>query len=96
MLSRAHAIRCISLQIVLLRRASIAVINDTAVFDALRLDVGSGDRVATGLIGTREAIVRDGLFIDPLSIGYCPHEWIDGSGYVDPELARKFSYSLAF
>jgi hypothetical protein len=72
------------------------VTNDIAVFDALRFDARSGDRVATGRIGTREAIIRDGLLIDPLSIGYCPHEWIDGSGYVDPELARKFCYSLAF
>jgi hypothetical protein len=72
------------------------VTNDTAVFDALRFDPGIGARVSTGRIGTRDAIDRDGLFIDPSSFGYCPHEWIDGSGYVDLELARKFCYRLAF
>ncbi len=70
--------------------------NDTAVFDALRVDAGTGDRVATGVMGTREAIVRDGLLADPLSMGYCPHEWINESGYVDLELARRFGYPLVF
>lgn len=69
--------------------------SDTIVFDALRLDPGIGERVATGLIGTREAITRDGFLIDPSSLGYCPHEWIDANGYVDLELARKHSYQLA-
>jgi hypothetical protein len=87
----------LALRVVYLKYASgISVTHDTAVFDALCFDPGIGERVSTGRIGTREAIVRDGLFIDPSSLGYCPHEWIDGSGYVDPELARKFCYPLAF
>ena len=69
--------------------------NDTAVFDALRFDSEAGENVATGRMGTRQAITRDGLLIDTNSLSYCPHEWIDGSGYVDLELARKFPCSLA-
>jgi hypothetical protein len=69
--------------------------SDTAVFDALHFDPGSGERVATGQLGTREAITRDGLHIDPKSLAYCPHEWIDRTGYVDLELVRKFSRPLA-
>jgi len=62
--------------------------NDTAVFDAMRFDVSAGENVWTGLTGTREAIRRDGYCIDPLSLKFCPHEWIDSRGYVDQDLAQ--------
>lgn len=69
--------------------------NDTAVFDALRFDPGEGEKIATGRIGTRDAIVRDGLLVDPGTLAYCPHQWIDDSGYLDLDLTRRFPYSLA-
>jgi hypothetical protein len=57
--------------------------NDTEVFYA----VGGGPWK-----GTREAIHTKGLKIDPISQGFCPHQWLDESGFVDPELARKYPY----
>jgi hypothetical protein len=62
--------------------------NDTAVFDAMHFDVASGTNVWTGLTGTREALRRDGYCIDPISLGFCPHEWVNGRGYVDKKLAH--------
>lgn len=46
-------------------------------------------------MGTRDAIRRDSLEIDPASLAFCPHEWINGTGYVDIELVRKFPLMLA-
>jgi hypothetical protein len=63
--------------------------NDKEIFDAMRVDPSTGQREWTGRAGTREAIRREGLVIDPISQLYCPHEWIDSSGYVDLDLARK-------
>jgi hypothetical protein len=60
--------------------------NATAVFDAMRFDKSAGENVWTGLTGTREAIRRDGYDVDPLSLKFCPHEWIDNRGYVDHDL----------
>jgi hypothetical protein len=37
--------------------------NDTAVFDAVRLNIRTGSEVWTGRIGTPEAIRRDGLLM---------------------------------
>ena len=48
-----------------------------------------------GQMGTREAIRRDGLEIDPASLAYCPHEWINDEGYVDIDLVRKFPSLVA-
>jgi hypothetical protein len=62
--------------------------NDTAVFDAVRLNIRTGSEVWTGKVGTPEAIRRDGLLIGG-ELRYCPHEWIDKRGYVDPALAEK-------
>jgi hypothetical protein len=59
--------------------------NDTAVFAAMRFDALAGKNVWTGLTGTRQAIRRDGYCIDPLSLNFCPHQWIDSRGYVDLE-----------
>jgi hypothetical protein len=70
--------------------------NDVAVYDALRFDSDVGGSVCTGQIGTRAAILRDGLTFDPASVSYCPHEWLDEQGYVDLELARKHPYGLGF
>jgi hypothetical protein len=65
--------------------------NDTAVFYAMRVE---GSPVKMELRkGTREAIERDGFAVDPSSLAYCPHQWIDGRGYVDLELAQKHPYS---
>jgi hypothetical protein len=55
--------------------------NDTEVFYA----VGGGIWK-----GTRKAIHAKGLKIDPLSQDFCPHQWLDESGFVDPELMRKY------
>jgi hypothetical protein len=73
----------------------IAVTNDTAVFDALRLDPNSGLAEWAGRMGTREAVRRDGLEIDAASLAFCPHEWINSAGYVDLEHVRKFPLMLA-
>ena len=62
--------------------------NDTAVFAAMRFDAEAGGNVWTGLRGTREALQRDGFSIDPISMDFCPHEWIDSKGYVDLDLTR--------
>jgi hypothetical protein len=62
--------------------------NDTAVFAAMRFDALAGKNVWTGLTGTRQAIRRDGYCIDPLSLNFCPHQWIDSQGYVDLEFVR--------
>jgi hypothetical protein len=66
--------------------------NDTEVFDAMRVDVMTGHSEWTRKVGTRAAIRRDGFLIDPLTQGYCPHQWIDARGYVDLELSRKHPY----
>jgi hypothetical protein len=44
-------------------------------------------------MGTREAIHRDGLKIDPVSRSFCPREWVGPDGYVDLELSRKYPRS---
>lgn len=62
--------------------------NDTAVFDAMRADP-NGRSQWTGRLGTRKAIRRDGLELDPSSLAYCPHEWINAAGYVYLELVRN-------
>jgi hypothetical protein len=62
--------------------------NDTAVFAAMRFDADAGENTWTGLRGTREALLRDGYSIDPLSMDFCPHQWIDKMGYVDLDLTR--------
>ncbi|MCG2633183.1 hypothetical protein L6654_42470 [Bradyrhizobium sp. WYCCWR 13023] len=69
--------------------------NDTAVFDAIRLDADHGEKNWVGQMGTREAIARDRLEIDPASLAYCPHEWINHEGYVDIELVRKYPLLVA-
>ena len=51
-------------------------------------DVSTGENVWTGLTGTREAIRRDGYSIDPISLKFCPHAWINSDGYVDQDLAQ--------
>jgi hypothetical protein len=63
--------------------------NDTAVFAAMVFDAEAGENVWIGLTGTREAIQRDGYSIDPISMNFCPHQWIDARGYVDLDLARN-------
>jgi hypothetical protein len=73
--------------------AMTEVTNDTKVFDAMRFDVVSGDMVWTGREGTREAIRREKLAIDPGSWKFCPHQWLDERGFVDRELSRKHPYS---
>jgi hypothetical protein len=70
--------------------------NDVAVYDALRFDSDAGETVWTGRMGTRDAILRDGFTIDPASLSYCPHEWLDDRGYVDLELARKHPHHFGF
>jgi len=69
--------------------------NDIAVYDAMRLSRNSGKSVWTGRMGTRAAITRDGLVVDPGSLAYCPHQWIDADGYVDQELAKRHPHHLA-
>lgn len=70
--------------------------NDTAVFAAMHLDPIKGKKESDGRLGTRASIRRDGMEIDAASLAFCPHEWINSSGYVDLELVRKFPPVLAF
>lgn len=72
------------------------VTNDIAVFAAMRLDPINGKKESDGRRGTRASIRRDGMEIDAASLAFCPHEWINSSGYVDLELVRKFPLVLAF
>ena len=64
--------------------------NDTAVYDAFGVDPTDGNKQLLGRMGTRRAIMRDGLTIDPASLAYCPNEWLDERGYVDIERVREF------
>jgi len=66
--------------------------NDTEGFYAKRFDVTVGDFVLTNQTGTRAAIHRDGLVIDPKSQAFCPHEWINDRGYISLELSQKHPY----
>ena len=68
---------------------------DTPVFEAIRSDTQADVDVWTGLIGTREAIQRDGLMIDIHSLSYCPHEWLNSQGYIDLELVRRHTFNWA-
>ncbi|MCK1618046.1 hypothetical protein IVA96_15615 [Bradyrhizobium sp. 159] len=63
--------------------------NDTAVYDAFRVDPINGGAEWAGRMGTRHAIARDGLTIDPASLAYCPHEWLNENGYVDLERVQS-------
>ena len=63
--------------------------NDTAVFAAMVFDAEMGENVWVGLPGPREAIQRDDYSINPISLNFCPHEWIDSNGYVDLDLQRN-------
>ncbi len=62
--------------------------NDTPVFDAMHIGASLEESFWTGLTGTREAIRRDGYCIEPLALKFCPHEWINGRGYVDWDFAQ--------
>jgi hypothetical protein len=44
------------------------------------LDVSTGENAWTGLTGTPEAIRRDDYNIDPISLKFCLHAWINGDG----------------
>jgi hypothetical protein len=46
-------------------------------------------------MGTREAIQRDGFTIDIHSLSYCPHEWLNNRGYIDPELVQRHPLNWA-
>jgi hypothetical protein len=66
----------------------MTVENDTEVFYAVRENPATGERIPVNRTGTRQAIHRDGMFIDPMSWAFCPHQWLDGDGYVDLELSE--------
>jgi hypothetical protein len=68
----------------------IALTNDTAVYVVGRVDPTTRSKEWAGRMGTRRTIARDGLTIDPASLAYCRHEWLNGSGYVDIERVREF------
>jgi hypothetical protein len=68
--------------------------SDTAVYDAMCFDIRTVDYLWNGKVGTPNAIKRDGFLVGG-ELRYCPHEWIDESGYVDLELARKNPYPKA-
>ncbi|MDN5003800.1 hypothetical protein ACFQZO_23470 [Bradyrhizobium sp. GCM10027634] len=72
----------------------MAIENDTEVFYAVRVDPRTGelDRSETRM-GTREAILKRGLQIDPASQSFCPHQWIDADGFVSLELSALHPYS---
>jgi hypothetical protein len=69
--------------------------HDTVIFEAMRLDMKSGEDAWIGRMGTRKAILRDGYLVDAASLCYCPYEWIDDHGYVDLELVRKHPLLIA-
>lgn len=52
-----------------------SMMNNTAVFDAMLVDVFTGVPDWTRQTGRARAIHRDGYVINPLSLRYCPHEW---------------------
>lgn len=64
------------------------VLSFVEIFDVMRADPTTGHVVWTGITGTRTALKRDGFVIDPTATAYCPREWLDERGYLDPELAR--------
>lgn len=64
------------------------VLSFVEIFDVMRADPTTGHVVWTGTTGTRTALKRDGFVIDPTATAYCPREWLDERGYLDPELAR--------
>lgn len=64
------------------------VLRFVEVFDVIHVDQSTENAVWTGLTGTRAALKRDGFVIDPTGTAYCPREWLDERGYLDPELAR--------
>ena len=70
---------------------SFFMTNNVEVFYAKRCDPNVVDYVSTGdpRMGTREAIHRDGMVIAPMSQAFCPREWLDEHGYVDPARALK-------
>jgi len=55
----------------------------------MNVDQDTGHAVWSGLTGTRSALQRDGLTIDPKASALCPREWLDELGYLDAELARQ-------
>ena len=65
------------------------MLNFIEVFDVTQVDPATGHAMWTGLTGTRVALERDGLVIDPKATAYCPREWLDERGYLDAELARQ-------
>jgi hypothetical protein len=69
------------------------VTNDRRTFYAVSIDSLTGEAKLLDRRGTIEAIHRDGLKIDPISEAWCPHQWLDESGYYDPQLARKHPLS---
>jgi hypothetical protein len=72
----------------------MAMKNDTPVFEAMRSDRRTGEDAWTGILGTREAIERDGLAIDIHSMSYCPHQWLNSQGYIDLELVRGHPFKV--
>ncbi|MCG2626668.1 hypothetical protein L6654_08540 [Bradyrhizobium sp. WYCCWR 13023] len=71
----------------------MAIKNDTEIYYAVRVDPRTGelDRSETRM-GTREAILKRGLRIDPASQSFCPHEWLDADGFVSQDLAKLHPY----
>ncbi|UWU74842.1 hypothetical protein N2603_33050 [Bradyrhizobium huanghuaihaiense] len=65
------------------------MLNFIEVFDGMEVDPTSGEVVWTGVTGTRTALQRDGLTINPKAAAYCPTEWLDERGYLDAERARR-------
>ncbi|MGX9425375.1 MULTISPECIES: hypothetical protein [Bradyrhizobium] len=65
------------------------MLNFIEVFDGMKVDPTSSEVVRTGMTGTRRALQRDGLMIDPKAAAYCPTEWLDERGYLDAKRARR-------
>ena len=58
------------------------------VFDVMHTDPDTGRALWTGLTGTRAALERDGFSVDQAAMILCPRDWVNDSGYLDPDLAR--------
>ncbi|MGA2054400.1 MAG: hypothetical protein ABSG88_03765 [Bradyrhizobium sp.] len=59
------------------------IANDTEVFYPSNGSIWKGTRIAIHAIG---------LNIVPDSQDFAPHQWLNEDGFIDPELARQYSY----
>jgi hypothetical protein len=79
--------------VVIKQRGAMTVENDTEVFYEVRVEPLTGEHAYTDRTGTREAIRKSGRQLDPMSKGFCPHQWLDADGFISQELVQQYPYS---